>query len=258
MIGAGNPGGLARRRRNILNPLGVGRKEIVVTNETEFREALSGIANRSTFFTTGLPSLGNVIIIGGNFSVANTILIPRQCAGLIIEGNGAFIAPSNPTPIPFILNNASFVTIRDVSVGPDSFLTPTKFFSAFVKSETSVVTGGDPDRLTLDSCICYVDTIIQANDTDSITLNNIWHNSATGLLPAIDLVDCRDAKITNCQIDGDVVVGSGCDYCSFVCNNFNGNDFTSSASSGFNVLVANTEVGTKTTAGSDIHTGLNT
>lgn len=241
MIGAGNPGGLARRRRNILNPLAAGVQEIVVNSEEQFREAINVVASRSVFIKN-LPSSGNVIVLGTSFDVRAPIVIPFNCSGLIIDGRGYLI--TCPVGLSFSLfkNNASFITIRDINVSDspngDGI---TGYFSAFVESFQASGFAA-PKRFTVENCNLALDTIMLASDTDFIVIQNCYNIETLAEGYFIDLTNCESAIIANntFRVGGlGTILRAGCTSCVFSGNTLS-NSFNSSASAGFNTVIGNT------------------
>lgn len=227
--------------------IGAGRTDQRVATEDEFRAAIGIIAlGGPTDDETLSRTAGSSITIAANIVIKSPIVIPRNCFGLQIHGSGLLVASGVVSSL-FSIAARFMLFDRVFSVSTDT----SNMFSTF--AEYYVDEFDAPGFNTFRHCVASADRFVVdiSSGVGGSLIDGCRHVHINSSHAAPVVFLSTDNRVLNCiglnDGGGDTVtLGSGAADCTITGNDFDGGNFTSTASSGGNTFIGNTNVGTIT------------
>lgn len=252
---------LEKRRLPWQPPIQAKQAAKVVFTEEALRLAIGEVVAHNSDNITVAQGFGTEIIIGGPIQLKVPIVIPFNCPGLTISGNGFSTITANGTVSSVFEIHAPDVTLRNLLIYADVGVSSINVFSKII-TIGAWIGGLAPNRLTVENCFFLADQFIDDNsfllDYFVIDNCNFVLNSAPSATPMVR-AQMRYWKITKCNWTNTafLTTRANSEYNTIIGNYAAGAAIDTSVGNGFNTIVGNTQLVITATAGTDA-VGFNT
>lgn len=259
-------GGLSKRRLPWQQPLQGKQTSRFVYSEKELVAALGDFTSSRT--AGELPSVGKTIVVCGTIPLSKTVELTSALSGINITADGqGYLLAQGAFPIFTALERVSvrisniigagasvtgFVYVADdASVEGDIEFCRYEGGGAFLDFETTTGLKNTFYGRVVHNIISATDGIVLRGSTTQFCGNDMLDTGEVSVLglsmPSTFLgtVISHNVNLPN------IVIGAAAERCVITGNYCKGNDITTSASNGNNVIVGNAHVGTVTSHGTD-------
>lgn len=249
------PSIFTRPRRAVLPTVAQAQTEFPVRTDEELRNAIGAIAARGSSGDGG--AFGCRITLVAPIFPSTGYSIPSTCGGMQITAAGLMpFIPQAPIAALFTVNARALQLLGLLVEAPST----TNAVTTFIKTDTSAV-----QHMLVRDCIVNADRFL-LDTAGKAGSSRFIDNEATRVTatanPMIDsaatICRCRGNRFNSAAAAPILKLEAGAEWWSITDNHFGGRDIDTSASSGFNTISNNTQMGATSAFAATDAVGLNT